>query len=413
MDENGLMRVGGQLRKAISPSIKRHPILLASHPLVALLIDHAHIRSLHAGVQLTLSVVRRDFWVLRARSIVKAAIHRCIVCTRERAAAPIQKMGDLPTVRITAPPRSFAHSGVDYAGPIVIRASAGRGSKSHKAYIALFVCLASRAIHLELVSDYLTGSFLNAFDRFCARRGLPQSLYSDNGTTFVGANRDLKAAYQTAVREPNFQNKIATDNISWHFIPPSAPHFGGIWEAGVRSLKFHLRRVLSSHTLTFEEFTTLLCRIEACLNSRPIAPLSDNLDDFDCLTPGHFLIGSSLTTSPESSLLHVSENRLSRWQQIRHLTEKFWKLWYSDYVNTLQQRSKWRAKAPNIRIGQLVLLKNVNLPPCKWELARVVKTHPGADGLTRVVTVRTATSEFTRPLNKVCVLPIESDASPA
>lgn len=151
-------------------------------------------------------------------------------------------------------------------------------------------------------------------------------MYSDNGTTFVGAERKLAATYRAVLRDPNFLNQTACDNVSWNFIPPSALHFGGMWEAGVRSVKHHLRRMLRDHTLSFEEFTTLLCKIEACLNSRPIAPLSDSLEDYESLTPSHFLIGSALTIAPEPSLLHLNESRLLRWQVVRHLTERFWKI---------------------------------------------------------------------------------------
>ncbi|EFN80629.1 hypothetical protein EAI_06049, partial [Harpegnathos saltator] len=147
----------------------------------------------------------------------------------------------------------------------------------------------------------------------------------------------------------------------------------------------------------------------ACLNLRPIAPLSDSLDDYESLAPGHFLIGSALTTSPEPSLLDIRENRLTRWQLVRQLTERFWRLWYTDYVNSLQQRSKWKQIQPAIKIGQLVLLKNSMLPPCKWELARVTQCHPGADGLVRVGSVRTASSEMTRPIGKLCILPIDCE----
>lgn len=179
----------------------------------------------------------------------------------------------------------------------------------------------------------------------------------------------------------------------------------------MRSVKHHLRRVLGSHTLTFEEFTTFLCWVEACLNSRPIAPLSDTLGDYECLTPGHFLIGSSMTVSPEPSLLELNENRLTRWQLVRQMTERFWKLWYHDYVNTLQQRGKWRTERAPIKVGQLVLLRNSTLPPCKWELGRITQCHSGSDGFTRVVTVKTANSEYKRPIVKLCLLPIENDAS--
>ncbi|EZA48944.1 hypothetical protein X777_12908, partial [Ooceraea biroi] len=178
------------------------------------------------------------------------------------------------------------------------------------------------------------------------------------------------------------------------------------WESGVKSVKHHLRRVLSSHTLTFEELTTVLCNIESCLNSRPLAALTDTLDDYECLTPGHFLVGSALTSHPEPSLLDLNENRLSRWQIVRQLSERFWKLWQTDYLNTLQQRAKWREPTSSVKVAQLVLIRNDPLPPCKWELGRVSQCHAGDDGFVRVVTIRTTTSEYRRPIRKLCVLPV-------
>ncbi|XP_012543663.1 uncharacterized protein LOC105841094 [Monomorium pharaonis] len=238
-------------------------------------------------------------------------------------------------------------------------------------------------------------------------------MYSDNGTTFVGADRELSRAYHDAVTDPNFLNKTAADQITWKFIPPHAPHFGRLWEAGVHSVKHHLRRVLSAHTLTAEEFTTLLCRIEVCLNSRPIGPLTDTLDSCEPLTPAHFLIGASLTLPPEPSLLTVAESRLSQWQLLRQITERFWQKWQADYVNTLQQRGKWQIARDSLKIGTLVLVKNPLLPPYKWEMRRITQCHPGLDDLVRVVSVRTAESEYQRPITKVCVLPVEIDAPPA
>lgn len=237
MDQDGVLRVRERLSKSPFSFSFRHPILLSARPLVTLIVKQAHLRSLHAGSQFTLNVLRRDFWILRARIIIKSVIHNCVTCARERAAVPTRIMGNLPEVRVSSSARSFSHCSVDYAGPIQIRTSAGRGFKSHKAYIALFICLATKAIHLELVGDYSTPAFLNAYSRFCARRGLPTAMYSDNGTTFTGADRELKSAYQLAVQDPDFQNSTASDNVAWHFIPPSAPHFGGLWEAGVKSVE--------------------------------------------------------------------------------------------------------------------------------------------------------------------------------
>ncbi|XP_011685183.1 PREDICTED: uncharacterized protein LOC105448358 [Wasmannia auropunctata] len=236
-------------------------------------------------------------------------------------------------------------------------------------------------------------------------------MYSDNGTTFTGADRELARAYRAAMKDTNFQNRIVSERVAWHFIPPRAPHFGGLWEAGVRSVKHHLRRTVGGHTLTFEELTTLLCKIEACLNSRPLGPLTESMNDYEALTPGHFIIGSALTVSPEPSLLHLNENRLSRWQLIRHITEKFWRRWQVDYVNCLQQRGKWRKVNTNIKIGAMVLLRETALPPCKWELGRVVHCDAGSDGLVRVATVKTANSEYKRPIAKLCLLPIDIEST--
>jgi len=203
-------------------------------------------------------------------------------------------MGSLPQMHVTRPTRAFLHCGVDYAGPVAIRASAGRGVVTRKAYIAIFICMATRAIHLELVGNYSTSAFIDAYSRFCARRGMPCAMYFDKATTFTGADCELAKIYQATLRDSNFLNQAATDKIKWHFIPPHAPHFGGLWETGVRSVKHHLRRVLSSHTLTYEEFAIVLCKIEACLNSRPIGLLHDQLTDYEPLTPGHVLIGSAI-----------------------------------------------------------------------------------------------------------------------
>ncbi|XP_076659879.1 uncharacterized protein LOC143363163 [Halictus rubicundus] len=414
LDSDGLIRAKGRLSKA-QPETENEPIILRSHPLLSLLIHHTHLTHLHAGPQLTLACLRHEYWILRARATVRAVLYRCVPCTRERAAIPHQLMGDLPASRITKAERAFIHTGVDYAGPIQVRTARGRGHKSQKAYIAVFICLTTKAVHLEVVSDYTSAAFLAAYHRFVSRRGLPRSMSSDNGTTFHGANRELTTAYRAATRDTNVHNKLAIDGVTWHFLPPTAPHFGGLWEAAVKSVKHHLKRCIGAHTLTFEELWTFLCRAEACLNSRPIAPTSECLDDYSVLTPGHFLIGAALVASPEPSALHLAENRLSRWQLIQRLTETCWRAWMTDYVQTLLQHPKWKTRQNLTKVGQIVLLRNTNTPPYTWALRRIVACHPGDDGLVRVVTVKTAHAEFKRPIAKLCFLPVAineaSDAS--
>ncbi|XP_032684998.1 uncharacterized protein LOC116850611 [Odontomachus brunneus] len=180
MDEHGLIRIRGRLRRACLPEAMKNPIILRTHPLLVLIIQHHHLRTLHAGSQLTLRSLRNEFSILRARATVRSVLYKCIPCTRERAAVPVELMGNLPAARVNRTVRAFIHTGVDYAGPIVVRTAPGRGHKSQKAYIALFVCLTTKALHLELVSDYTSPTFIAAYQRFVSRRGLPTSMYSDN-----------------------------------------------------------------------------------------------------------------------------------------------------------------------------------------------------------------------------------------
>lgn len=191
-------------------------------------------------------------------------------------------MGQLPSARVT-PARPFKTSGVDYAGPINIRTSKGRGHHSYKGYICLFVCMVTKAIHIEVVSDLTTQGFLAAFKRFVSRRGYCSDLWSDNGTNFVGASKELNKLFylEDSGIHKELLETLALKGTTWHFIPPHTPHFGGLWEAGVKAVKFHLKRVIGDLMLTYEELSTVLAQIEACLNSRPLSRIESATGDFD------------------------------------------------------------------------------------------------------------------------------------
>ncbi|KMQ82693.1 hypothetical protein RF55_22118 [Lasius niger] len=208
---------------------------------------------------------------------------------------------------------------------------------------------------------------------------------------------------------------MANARVKWRFNPPGAPHFGGLWEAVVKSTKHHLRRVLGGASLTYEEMVTLLTQVEACLNSRPLSALTDDPEDVSALTPGHLLIGAPITALPEPSLKDVPTGRLSRWQLLQQMRDQFWIRWHREYLQGLLTRTKWRQDTAAFRPGQLCLLLHENTPPTRWPLARITAVHPGNDGLIRVVTVKTSSSEFKRPITKLVLLPItsqeETDAS--
>ncbi|XP_011858545.1 PREDICTED: uncharacterized protein LOC105556085 [Vollenhovia emeryi] len=315
-------------------------------------------------------------------------------------------MGQLPLPRVT-PSREFTHTGIDYAGPLTLKTWKGRGAKTHKGWICVFVCLTTSAVHLEVVSDYSTDGFISTYRRFVSRRGIPHSLYSDCGTNFVGAEKSLQTLFTESSQDNRrISSLLVQDRTQWIFNPPAAPHMGGKWEAVVKSLKHHLRCTIGETLLTFEETTTLFAQIEAILNSRPLEPLSDDSDDISALTPGHFLIGSVLTSVPEPSLKDLATSRLSRWQFIQQRVQQFWSQWSAQYLQRQQAISKWHHPSNDIQMGTLVLITDERLPPCKWPLARVSTLMPAKDGLTRVVTLKTPTTTLTRPITKLAPLPI-------
>ncbi|XP_068158182.1 uncharacterized protein [Drosophila tropicalis] len=296
----------------------------------------------------------------------------------------------------------FEYTGCDYAGPILLKVHKGRNPRKEKGYICLFVCMVTSALHLELATDLSTDTFLVALKRFMARRGKCSQMYSDNGRNFVGAKRALDEMLQLlASREHNdvVLKALADQGIKWNFIPPYSPHWGGKCELAVRSVKLHLRRVIGTNVLTFEQMHTLLSQIESVVNSRPLCTASDT--EIAYLSPAHFLIGRTYTAVPEDGYLQIPTNRLSYWQHVQAMLQGFWKRWHQEYLTLLQQRPKWTTKLPNITIGNVVLIKDRSA----WLLGRVTQVFSGDDGLVRAVQVLTKSGEVTRPITRIAALP--------
>ncbi|UYV69801.1 hypothetical protein LAZ67_7000777 [Cordylochernes scorpioides] len=287
--------------------------------------------------------------VINEKCLIKQILFKCIKCARFRTKAVQQLMGNLPTSR-TNWTRPFTKTGIDFAGPVIVKTSNLRNARCDKAYIALFICMFSKAINIELVTNLTTEAFLAALRRFIGRSGRPAEINTDNATNFVGAYEDLRKLFNS-----NIHDFASSEEIKWNFIPPSSPHFGGLWEAGIKSVKYHLRRIV----------------------------------DLNALTAGHFLIGMPLTAVP--SLVREGGSSLKgRWQLVEQIKTDFWKRWSREYFSRLQNRPKWLKPVDNIKIGTLVLLKEDNLPPLKWRMGWINQVYPGEDGLVRVVSVKTA-----------------------
>lgn len=414
IDGSGVLRVGGRLHHSNIPFSQKHQAILPkeSH-LVNCIIRAEHERLLHAGPKLLLCNLNQKYWITNGLSYVKKIVKKCIICFRQKATASKQLMGSLPANRVTAMSRPFETVGVDFAGPIGVKLSRVRRSLVGKGYICLFVCFATKAIHLELASDLTTDCYLACLKRFISRRGLPKEIYSDNASTFKGAQNQLTELYRLQSSQDH-QSKVfqfsSKQGIRFHFIPAYSPTFGGLWEAAVKSTKYHLRRILKNQLFTYEQINTILVEIECVLNSRPLVPLSTaDVNDYCYLTPGHFLIGNAITMYPEVDVTNVQQNRLKFWQLCTQLKQSFWKMWYKQYLNVLQNRPKWLNICPNFNIGSLVILREDNVPTMSWPMARVTKVFPGHDGLVRSVEVRTPNGKtHVRSISKLSILPIDN-----
>ena len=376
IDSNGLVRVGGRQKLGHLSSSQKHPIILhGNNPIVKLLITGEHKRLLHGGPNLVISSLGCKFHIIRIQTIARSIIRKCVTCRRLSARPIPPLMGQLPLERLT-PWTVFEITGVHYAGPVYIKYGHVHKPVIIKSYISVFVSLSVKAVHLELVTDLSSEAFISCLLRFIARRGYPSKIWSDHGTNFIGANREIKELIE-CLKEQRNQEEISEfctlNNIEWKFIPERSPHFGGIWEAAVRSFKKHLKRIVGEVRLTYEEM---------CTNSRLLVTVGNDDDGIEVLTPGHFLIGKPLMALPDKSTTHQSLTHLRQWNLCQTIVKH---LRFLEYLTTLQKNYRWTQTSRNISVGDVVILFEDSIVSTQWPLARVVKTYPGKDGIVRVV----------------------------
>lgn len=406
IDSNDILRVGGRLDNSPYSYNIKHPILLCSkHHITKIIFHMHHLKLLHAGPQSLLSNIRQTYWPLGGRNLSKSITKGCIKCFRFKASNVQPIMGQLPESRTTLE-FPFLHCSVDYAGPVMIANRKGRGCQLVKSYLCIFVCLATKAVHLELVTDLTKEGYMAALNRFVARRGKPQSITSDNGTNFVGTCNELHRFLQDAQIQTQIGSEVAQEGINFLFIPSYTPHFNGMAEAAVRSTKHHLRRLLQLTHFTYEEMHTCLTQIEAILNSRPITALNSDPSDFTPLTPAHFLIGRSLVSVPHPQVTEKITS-LERYKRIEFIKQHFWTRFSNEYVTTLQQKTKWPTASSELKLGSLVLIRDKALPPLRWALGRCIAVYPGTrDQVARVADLRIKGGAIIRrAFNNICPLP--------
>ena len=392
---------------------RTHPILLPKdHPVTRLVIVDAHERLGHgAGVEQVLTELRSRFWIVKGRRMVRSVTAACAECRRRLTMKTgNQMMAPLPKSRLQSSLRAFERVGVDYGGPFLTRQ--GRGRTRAKRYLCLFTCLTTRAVHLEMSYALDTDSFVNAFTRMTSRRGSPTYVISDNGTNFVGAERELRELVEALNADRITQETSKYHPIDWKFNPPCAPHFGGVFEALIKSAKKAIKVILGDADVTDEELHTAICGAERLLNSRPITYVSSDPNDLSPLTPSHFLVGEiGGPFAPEALDCEQTYNPRKQWHRVQQLLGQFWKRWRKEFLPSLNVRKKWFHPRHNLKEGDVVLIVEPNASRGQWPLGRVIEAYPGDDGLVRVVKVKAKNKEYLRPVHRLCPLEYVEDSA--
>ena len=410
-----LMRSGSRIEHADVAYDTRFPIVLpAKSTEVYSLVRHIHETMGHAQQTHLLNLLRRRFCILDERATVAHIIRYCLKCQRFDKSPTCQKMAVLPEFRVKVV-WPFRFTALDVLGPYAVT-HAGRGM--NKRWILLLTCPSTRAIALYPLVSMSTQAFLNALTKFQSAYPGLQQIVCDNGSNFAGAAnlcRELVEEFNTEVQ----MGELTLRNIEFRFNPPSAPHTGGVFERLVRSVKRVLNFVLTDEKVDFDAFDTSLAKCAALVNSRPLGPVSNDINSIQCLSPQHFL--TPYMYCPDYSLdppvTLCSANLPGTWFAVRRLYDRFKEGWVDEYLITLLKRSKWHKTQQDLYIGQLVLIAGPDKPRTHWQIGRVDKHLPSHDNVLRRYIVKLPDGRtFERHHNALVPLELEGEphtATPA
>ncbi|XP_058835287.1 uncharacterized protein LOC131692322 [Topomyia yanbarensis] len=403
IDEDGVLR----LESRIDPEATyycfdfRNPVILPRQSYVTeLLILRTHQRYGHGNKETVLNEIKQRFYVPKLRSLISTVVKKCMWCRVYRARPSEPRMAPLPQVRVCPYIRPFTFTGVDYFGPLVVK----RGRTNVKRWVALFTCLTVRAVHLEVVHSLSAESCKMALRRFIDRRGTPQQIFSDNSTNFRGAAREIAEEIKNINRE--LAGIFTNAETEWHFIPPSAPHMGGVWERKVRSVKEAFKVLSHRDKLDDEGFVTLMTEVEMMINSHPLTFVPLETPDQEVITPNKFLLMSSAGgNNPNKIPIQLETSLRTNWKLMQHLLNQFWSRWIKAYLPTIARRTKWFSHTKPLQTGDLVIVVNESVRN-GWIRGRVIKVYEGPDGQVRKVDVETNAGTLQRPAIKVALLDV-------
>ncbi|XP_065094740.1 uncharacterized protein LOC135715349 [Ochlerotatus camptorhynchus] len=406
LDDHGIMRMQTRIAACqYATDDAKHPIILhRNHHTTTLIVAYYHHKYHHQNHETVINEIRQKFRNPHLRTCYERVRKTCQWCKNQHAAPSPPYMADLPPARLAAFSRPFTYVGVDYFGPIEVVV----GRRVEKRWGMLATCLTVRAIHIEVVHSLCTSSCIMAIHNFIARRGTPQKIYSDRGTNFIGANRELKQANE-AVHQHELMKEFTSSGIEWVFNPPLSPHMGGSWERLIRTVKNNLMVVCSSKRPSDEVLRNLLIEVQNTVNSLPLTHVPIDEDSAPALTPNHFLLGSSNGSKPLVNFDDTGAILRQNWCTSQILANQYWKRWVSDYLPEITRRTKWFRRVKPIAVGDIVVIADSNMPRNCWPKGKVVGIKVSQDDQVRSATVRTVSGIYDRPATKLAVLDVRCD----
>ena len=399
--QDGILRLRSRVQDPLCSFEENNPVILhAKHRFTYLLMVYYHERNLHGGVRTVINNLRQTFDIIGVTTAVKRIFRNCVSCKIQRSTPHPPHMAQLPDDRVVPRNRAFEVVGLDYAGPFEVTV----GRRHEKRWIALFNDIPSRAVHVEIVHKLTTDSAIKAIKRFANKRGVPVKIISDNATCFRGADKELQNFFQNMkISDGELADELSIRNIDWSFIPPGSPHFGGVYERKVGSIKCGLKVALTEVYPDDETFETAISDVVNVINNTPITELSSDPTEQRAVTPNDLVLGKLNGTNIDIPQTELNQVKPYTWMAAQLIANRFWQKWVKEYRTIIQRPTKWFSdrNAIQLNIGDIVLIADENLKRNEWPKGRITEIHPGKDGKVRAVTVKTQKGFLKRASAKI------------
>ena len=383
--EDGVVIVEGRVEAWFSDNYSTPGLILLphNHKLSRLYAEFIHGVS-HLGTASTICKIRDKFWITRLTTMVNDIRNKCVTCKRMNVKLQQQVMAQVPLHRLKPAP-AFYNTYIDFFGPFKVKGVVNKRSCG-KAFGVIFTCGNSRAVYCDLSQNYSMDGFLQTFRRFASIRGFPADVWSDCGSQLIATNKELRDMVKGFDQE-KLREFGADKGLKWHFSPPGAPWYTGCAESLVKSVKRAIKVAIGAQTLSFPELQTILFEASNIVNERPIGVFNKNIDDGKYLSPNNLILGRASNTVPSGPFnQNCSPRRIFLF--IQKLVDSFWKIWIRDYFPCLIIRQKWHVERRNIKVGDIVLIRDLNAVRGHWTLGQVTTVYPSDDDVIRKVNIR-------------------------